>query len=219
MDGKPLTNMLAPTAIRINACICTIFFALLSGCEKADTHKAVVPDTQKAVVAETPQAPKPKITESARKMAAAHNKQGLLYAGQENYRKAEEEFRKAVELDNRNPEYIYHLGLTLVHQKDTRDEAVAVFLKAIAMQPNAPEYLVLYHYNLACTYALQGKADKAYEHLEKLANFDSRSQFHLAQSDKDFDSIRNTPRFKQILEKIAQSGKSGEVGKPEQRGN
>lgn len=222
--------MITPTAIRINACIYMIFFALLSGCEKADTQKAVAVDTQKAVVTDTQkavvaepqqavvvdaeQALKAKLIADARKQAAAHNEHGVRYAGQQNYRKAIKEFRKAVELDKLNPEYIYHLALSLSYQKNTRDEAVAVHLKAIALTLDNPKLLVLNHYNLACTYALQGKKDKAFEHLEKLVTFDARSQFHLAQSDKDFDSIRNTPRFKHILAKMAKGGKPGEPGKP-----
>jgi tetratricopeptide (TPR) repeat protein len=50
------------------------------------------------------------------------------------------------------------------------------------------------HYNLACTRALNGEPEAAFEHLQ--IAIDSDPQFaELARDDSDFDSIRDDPRF------------------------
>ncbi len=182
--------------------------------------------TPQAVASDIPQAMSMVMVSDA-EQAANFNRQGVQFGSQGDYVRAAEELRNAVELDPLNPEYIYHLALSLSYQKDTMDESIVVQLKAIAMKPSVPKFLALNYYNLACTYALQGKADEAFEALEKLASLDSqdaRNQFHVLQGDKDFDSIRNDPRFKQVMEKISRSGKpkdpvtSEDPGKSEEPG-
>jgi tetratricopeptide (TPR) repeat protein len=69
-------------------------------------------------------------------------------------------------------------------------EASEVFEEGVAA---APTYSGL-HYNLACTRALNGEADAAFEHLQ-IAVEEDPGFVELARSDSDFDSIRDDPRF------------------------
>lgn len=56
------------------------------------------------------------------------------------------------------------------------------------------------HYNYACMLALAGEGKTALTHLERALQLD-RSLIRLAERDPDFNSIRNTEAFKQIIQK------------------
>jgi tetratricopeptide (TPR) repeat protein len=53
-------------------------------------------------------------------------------------------------------------------------------------------------YNIACNEALLGRADTAIEHLKKAIEADGRAA-ELARTDEDLDSIRDDPRFKELV--------------------
>ena len=60
-----------------------------------------------------------------------------------------------------------------------------------------PEYGMA-PYNLACVESLTGRTDDAIEHLRAAVELWPRSR-QLARSDPDFDSIRDEPRFKEVI--------------------
>ncbi len=51
---------------------------------------------------------------------------------------------------------------------------------------------------LACCYAQSGQADTALEHLRKAIEEDQRHRI-LARHDRDFDTLRDTPEFRELL--------------------
>jgi tetratricopeptide (TPR) repeat protein len=69
-------------------------------------------------------------------------------------------------------------------------EAKEILRAALDERPDAPAIL----YNLACAEALAGEADAALEHLNAAIAGDEVFR-EPAQSDSDFDSIRDDPRF------------------------
>lgn len=51
---------------------------------------------------------------------------------------------------------------------------------------------------LACCYAQQGELDSAVEHLRKAIEEDQRNRL-FARNDRDFDGVRGTPQFQELL--------------------
>ena len=70
------------------------------------------------------------------------------------------------------------------------DYGIAVFERALAEHPGNPNVL----YNLACFEALAGRREEALDHLAEAIAADPRTR-EWAQSDADFDSVRDHPRF------------------------
>jgi tetratricopeptide (TPR) repeat protein len=84
-----------------------------------------------------------------------------------------------------------HEFLAIPHLKAGRyDEARRILGEALEEQPGNPSTL----YNLACTEALAGDADKALDLLGEAVAGDERYR-EFAQTDEDFASIRDDPRF------------------------
>jgi tetratricopeptide (TPR) repeat protein len=75
-------------------------------------------------------------------------------------------------------------------EKGEPEAGVAVFERALAEHPGNPNVL----YNLACFEALGGRADDALRHLTEAVEADPRMA-EWAQTDSDFDSVRDDPRF------------------------
>jgi tetratricopeptide (TPR) repeat protein len=81
--------------------------------------------------------------------------------------------------------------LAIPHLRAGRfDEARRILGEALGEQPGNPSTL----YNLACTEALAGDAEKALNLLGEAVAGDERYR-ELAQADEDFASIRDDPRF------------------------
>jgi tetratricopeptide (TPR) repeat protein len=70
------------------------------------------------------------------------------------------------------------------------EEGVDIFLEALARYPGNPNVL----YNLACFESLAGRRDDALGHLEQAVEADPRTR-DWAQTDSDFDAIRDDERF------------------------
>jgi Tetratricopeptide repeat len=70
------------------------------------------------------------------------------------------------------------------------DRGIAVFERALRESPGNPNVL----YNLACFEALAGRSDAALDHLDEAVAGDPRMR-EWAQTDADFDSVRDDPRF------------------------
>jgi tetratricopeptide (TPR) repeat protein len=77
-----------------------------------------------------------------------------------------------------------------------RDRALEAVRRALAIDNDA-----LTVYNVACTYAMLGEQDTALETLEKAVAMGWRHREWLTH-DTDFDPVRETPRFRRILESL-----------------
>ena len=131
------------------------------------------------------------------------NSQGLEYAGKQDYDKAIDIFKQAIELDNSNPEFHYNLAVSYSFKGMTEEEE-AYYKNVLAIEPDDPKanpVLAHTYFNLACLYALQGNKDQAFVNLEKLFIVDPKILYHYLQSDEDLKSLRDDPRFKQLVSK------------------
>jgi hypothetical protein len=73
------------------------------------------------------------------------------------------------------------------------DEAKTLLLEGLELHPGNESLL----YNLACAEALLGESDAALEHLAPAVQNPRFRQF--AETDSDFDSLRDDPRFKALV--------------------
>lgn len=133
--------------------------------------------------------------------AARLNRQGLEQAGVGSYDQAVELFRQAIALDHSNSEYYFNLGVAY-NYKQMPAETEATYLAGLAIQSSNSRHTQFFaqiYFNLACMYALQGKNELAFEQLEKVFSVDKNLLFHWVEADEDLVSLRDDPRFKQIM--------------------
>src|SRR5262249_42636352 len=78
--------------------------------------------------------------------------------------------------------------------KGRYEDGMAVDKRLIQLRP--ADYLA--HYNLACSFALLKQAEQAIKTLRKAVELGYRD-FRYMKQDRDLESIRRDPRFKQIL--------------------
>jgi tetratricopeptide (TPR) repeat protein len=95
-----------------------------------------------------------------------------------------------------NPDYVDVLrvmgnNLTL---KGRYQQGLQVDKRLVELRPTDP----LSHYNLACSYALTNRPDQALKVLRQAVELGYRD-FRFMREDHDLDSIRNDPRFRQLL--------------------
>lgn len=79
-------------------------------------------------------------------------------------------------------------------QKGLYEETLEIDRLWVRVQPEDP----LAHYNLACSYALTRQTDKALSSLRQAIECGYHDFRHIRQ-DRDLDSIRDDPRFRQLL--------------------
>jgi tetratricopeptide (TPR) repeat protein len=96
----------------------------------------------------------------------------------------------------RNPEYVDVLrvmgnNLTL---KGRVKEGLDVDRQLVRLRPQD----ALAHYNLACSYALLKKTDAALGTLRRAVELGYRD-FRYMRQDRDLDSVRDDPRYRQLL--------------------
>jgi len=104
------------------------------------------------------------------------------------------DLNRSLELKPDNAEVISVRGLTYFHL-NRHDEAIKDFIRSLELKSDAPNTL----YNLACLYSLKGKIDDALPYLEKAINKDEKNR-EMAKTDKDFDNLRDDPRFKKLID-------------------
>jgi tetratricopeptide (TPR) repeat protein len=73
-------------------------------------------------------------------------------------------------------------------------EGLQVDKRLVQLRPSDP----LAHYNLACSYALLKRPDQAIKTLRRAVELGYRD-FRYMKEDRDLDSIRHDPRFRQLL--------------------
>ncbi len=108
--------------------------------------------------------------------------------------------KRAEEALRQHPEWSRpaQLGATVLAAMGRRDEAKAWIDRALSLDPD--DNLTLY--NAACTCALLGEAERAFELLEKWAPRSGVEGIMWLRADSDFASLRGDPRFERLLERI-----------------
>ena len=76
-------------------------------------------------------------------------------------------------------------------------ESLQIDKLLVRLRPHDP----LAHYNLACSFALLKKGDLALKTLRRAIDLGYRDLRYMRE-DRDLDSVRNDPRFKQILREL-----------------
>lgn len=116
-----------------------------------------------------------------------------VYQAQGKYDQALKEADTLLKQRPKDPALLAQIGTFHLLKKDYT-KAVSWLKQAIAANANyAPA-----HYNLACAYALTGKADEALDELAKAIALEARYR-KMAKDDPDLASLRNDPRFIKLV--------------------
>jgi tetratricopeptide (TPR) repeat protein len=110
------------------------------------------------------------------------------------YDEAIASYDKAIEFKPNDPKAWNNRGFSL-NNLGRYDEAIASYDKAIEFKSNYN----LAIYNKACTYALQNKLSPALGNLKQAIELNPEQCRTLAQTDSDFDSIRNNEQFQALI--------------------
>jgi tetratricopeptide (TPR) repeat protein len=96
----------------------------------------------------------------------------------------------------RQPHYVDVLRVmgTNLTLKGRYAQGLQIDKRLVQLRPNDP----LAHYNLACSYALLKRGDLALKTLRRAVELGYRD-FRYMREDHDLDSIRQDPRFRQLL--------------------
>jgi tetratricopeptide (TPR) repeat protein len=96
----------------------------------------------------------------------------------------------------RQPEYVDVLRVmgNLLTLKGRYTEGLQVDRRLVQLRPQD----ALAHYNLACSYALLKRPDQALKTLRRAVELGYRD-FRYMREDRDLDSIRHDPRFRQLM--------------------
>ncbi len=145
-----------------------------------------------------------------------HNYLGKLYKDKQMYDEAIAEYKKSIDL---KLEYIpaYADLAEAYSAKGLHDEAIAELKRALFIsdysylgQQNRTSPVI--HYNLARAYSLKNDRAQAIESLKKAVEA-SRKYIPMAEDDRAFDSIRETPGFQELLSKGRQRRSSRSAAK------
>jgi len=101
--------------------------------------------------------------------------------------------RIALDLDNNNPELWNDIGLTLL-KLNKIDQAIICFNKSSELDKSLPDPF----YNLSCAYSLKNDLEPAIKYFQMAIELNLEFK-EKALKDSDFDNIRNTNQFKNLL--------------------
>lgn len=79
-------------------------------------------------------------------------------------------------------------------RKGRYNQGLQIDKRLIELRPSDP----LAHYNLACSYALTGRTDQSIKTLRRAVEL-GYCDFRYMREDRDLESIRQDPRFRQLL--------------------
>ena len=126
-------------------------------------------------------------------LAEAHVNLGNSYGMQGKLDDALAAFKQAIAINPNLVEVYSHLGY-IYSMQDRLDEAIVQYKQAIAINP---DYTTA-HYNLACVYSLKNQKTLAIETLRKAIMLDQK-YIEMSKTDSDFDNIRESPEFQQLI--------------------
>lgn len=118
---------------------------------------------------------------------------GMVYSALSSYKQAIEDCTKAIEL-NAEGYLAYGIRGFAYHHLGNYTEALNDYDKVIALNPND----INTSYNIACIYSIRNDAIKACQWLRKTIENGFSDWEHL-KGDRDFDNIRNSICFKEII--------------------
>lgn len=98
-----------------------------------------------------------------------------------------------IESDPDHVEALAFLGNTYTTRGEYERGAV-LDLRLVRLRPHSPRA----RYNLACTYALLGRPEDAFDQLERAVEFGFGDAEHMTRDD-DLASLREDPRFHQLV--------------------
>jgi non-specific serine/threonine protein kinase len=130
-------------------------------------------------------------------LAMAYAGSGLPNKAQETNRRALDVIRKHLDLNPDDARAVY-LGAAVLCKLGQREESLEWTGRALRMDPEDPWVL----YNVACTYALQERPEAAIDCLEKAVE-EGMGERRWFENDPDLNSLRNSPRFKALLERMS----------------
>ena len=133
-----------------------------------------------------------KVIELDPKLAEAYAARGHSYADIGNYQQAIKDYSKAIELNSKYAEYDAR-GLAYARVGDSQ-RAINDLNKALELKPNDNGV----YYNGACLYSVLNKPEKACDYLKKSIQ-KGYSDWNWIKKDKDFDNIRNSSCYKEIM--------------------
>ena len=119
---------------------------------------------------------------------------GGTYDEIERYEEALADYNRSLELRPDDPDTLNNRGVTHTHL-ERYEEALADFNHCLELRPDDPDTV----FNLACLFSLWGKAKESIGYLKRAIELDKKNRED-AKTDKDFDNIRDDPRFKKLVE-------------------
>ncbi len=128
---------------------------------------------------------------------AAEEAEALFLRGQalrtmEKYREALDPLQLAVQLDPKNVDI--YLTLAWCYKRTGQlKKAIESLEEALGVEPTA----AILHYNLACYWSLAKNKRKSIQFLSRALKLDENYR-HLVDTEPDFDSIRDDPRFRAL---------------------
>lgn len=129
------------------------------------------------------------------KDASAFYNRGVVYCTLEIYDEAIVDFSKAIELNPKDEKAYCNRGIAN-SKLGKYDEAIADINKAIELNPEDAKA----YYNRACIYSIKNNRDEAINDLSTAIRMNPYFM-NRARTDKDFDNIINTPKFKKLMGK------------------
>jgi tetratricopeptide (TPR) repeat protein len=116
------------------------------------------------------------------------------YERLEKYDEALSDYNRLLEFKPDDPDLLNDRSIAYLQQK-SYDDSFHGLDRALQLKPDHSRTL----YNLACLFSLWGKSEDALDYLEKAIEIDKKNRED-AKTDKDFDNIRDDPRFKKLVE-------------------
>jgi tetratricopeptide (TPR) repeat protein len=128
------------------------------------------------------------------KSAAALINRGNAYHKLGKYEEALADYNLSLKLMPDNAGTLYNRGITYA-RLGRYDEAFTDFNLSLKLRPDNADTF----YNMACTYSLMVRTSDAINYLKQAISKDKK-YIDMAKTDKDFDNIRNDPRFQKLIE-------------------
>jgi tetratricopeptide (TPR) repeat protein len=118
---------------------------------------------------------------------------GLKRESDETYRRCVELARKHLEVTPGDTRALYFSAIALCQLGERLDEALRLAERALAIDPDEPQVL----YNVACAYALLGKADRAIDCLVKTIEHGELWRGWM-ENDPDLEALHGLSRFQAL---------------------
>lgn len=127
--------------------------------------------------------------------------EALAYQRNDSLTRAEELYKKILEIDPKHVNAFNNLGVIYMGQK-RNEEAISAFEKAIALKGDYVDP----HYNLACLYSQSDNIPKSLDYLKKAIKIEKNVK-NWAKDDKDLNKLRRSAEYGSIVGAKAKTSK------------